>query len=93
MNDAAARDTATRAASRFHTIRRTGAAASRSRDRSTNAWNVATTGARDWSAANIAEDGASGSCACTTSGSKERNALRMRAIDPGLKQIGATVPW
>src|SRR5437588_6327982 len=91
-NDAAALDTATRASSRRHTRRRTGAAAASSVERSAYAWNVATTGAGERSAANIDVLGVNGSWTCTTSGPNAANASEIRRIDAGLGQIRATDP-
>src|SRR5437667_9654490 len=89
---AVAFDTATRTSSFRHTSRSTGEVRATSFERSAYAWNVATTGAVERSAANIPVDGANGSCTWITSGRSSSSDHRTRRIDPRLGQIGATDP-
>jgi hypothetical protein len=91
-NAAARSETAMRASIRRATRRSSGAARSKSRERSAPAWNVATTGASEASTAHIEVFGASGSCAWTTSGPKARSAAPTLRTCQGSGSMGARDP-
>src|SRR5207245_2021282 len=86
---AAASDTATLVWIRAATRRSAGAATSNRRDRAAPEWNVATTGMREASVANIDTLGVSGSWAWTTSGPNASIARRTRRRVAGHGEIGA----